>query len=340
MTPVEESRISAVLEVSRLSTAVRGRGGTGYAVDDASLSVHRGEIVGLVGESGSGKTLLARSIMRVLPPGVSITGGTIRVLGEEVTSKSDREMEAIRGTHIAYIPQDASVSLNPVYRVRTQIREVLNPRNRKERAIAKKRVIELLREVHIPEPMHRAQAYPHQLSGGMRQRVASCIALAGGPELLIADEPTTGLDVTVQAAYLRTLRQIQAKSGMAILFITHDLALARSICNRIAVMYAGQVVEVGPTEAVFEAPAHPYTAGLIGCIPAVHLDARRGELLPDLPGQAPSLLDRRSGCSFYDRCSARLDARCETERPPLREVGPHHWAATFCGSPGPDERQT
>jgi oligopeptide/dipeptide ABC transporter ATP-binding protein len=340
MTPADNSGLPAVLEVSQLRTAVRTPGGIGYAVDEADLSVRRGEIVGLVGESGSGKTLLARSIMRVLPPSVTITAGSIRIVGEEVTSKSDREMEAIRGRHIAYVPQDASVSLNPVYRVDAQIREVLNPRGRAEREVANRRVIELLREVHIPDPVRRARAYPHQLSGGMRQRVASSIALAGGPELLIADEPTTALDVTVQAAYLTTLRQIQAANGMAILFITHDLALARSICNRIAVMYAGHIVEVGPTEAVFETPVHPYTAGLISCIPADHLDARRGELLPDIPGKAPSLQDRRSGCSFYDRCTARLDPRCETERPPLREVGPYHWAATFCIPPGPDERRS
>jgi oligopeptide/dipeptide ABC transporter ATP-binding protein len=325
-----------ILEIEGLRTRVISAEGEGYAVNGVNLSLYRGEMLGLVGESGCGKTLLARSVMRLLPSGARIECGHIRLDGIELTTKSEHEMESVRGGRIAYVPQDPSASLNPVHRIDTQVGEAVTAHSTMNRQAVKSRVIDLLEDVQIPEARERARSFPHELSGGMRQRVVSAAALGGEPEVLIADEPTTSLDVTVQAAYLRMLAKIQAERGLAVIFITHDLGLVGRLCDRVAVMYAGRIVEIGPTQEVFRKPGHPYTRGLINCLPDLHRDPGVGRTtLPDIPGQPPSPFRPSVGCSFYERCSFRTDARCASEQPPLRDLGDGHWAATFYDIPAP-----
>jgi oligopeptide/dipeptide ABC transporter ATP-binding protein len=325
-----------VLEVDDLRVQLRGAGGrVGYPVNGVSLRLRRGEILGLVGESGSGKTLLALALMRLLPPAASIASGTIHLAGAEITTSTESEMEAMRGARIAYVPQDPLAALNPVYSVMDQIGEALRAHRSAAGKDVRQRTFDLLADVQIGDPAQCARLYPHQLSGGMRQRVVSAVALAGEPLVLLADEPTTSLDVTVQAAYLRMLRKVQRERGLSIMFITHDLSLVRHLCHRVAVMYAGRIVEIGPATSVFEAPAHPYTRGLLACVPNLRADLQRGQLLADIPGQPPSPFDQPAGCAFYARCTDRRDSRCQSQVPPLREVGLEHFTATFCGAPGP-----
>jgi oligopeptide/dipeptide ABC transporter ATP-binding protein len=272
--------------------------------------------------------------MRLLPPAATIASGSIELDGQEITTRNESEMEAIRGARIAYVPQDPLAALNPVYSVIDQITEALRAHPTAGMDV-RRRSLELLTDVQISDPAHCARLYPHQLSGGMRQRVVSAVALAGEPLVLLADEPTTSLDVTVQAAYLRMLRTVQRERGLSIIFITHDLSLVRYLCRRVAVMYAGRIVEIGPTTSVFEAPAHPYTRGLLACVPNLRADLRRGQLMADIPGQPPSPFDQAPGCAFYERCTDRLDARCKSQVPPLLEVGPEHFTATFCQTLAP-----
>src|SRR5262252_1091409 len=273
----------ALLEVRDLRTYIYTRRGVVKAVDGASFSVRRGETLGIVGESGSGKSMTCLSILRLLPePGGRIAGGQIVFDGEDLLAKSAEDMRRLRGSRIAMILQDPMASLNPAMTVGAQIAETLAlHRGLRGRALHD-RVLELLRQVRISDPERRAIAYPHQMSGGIRQRVAGAIAISCRPDLLIADEPTTSLDVTIQAQYLRLLKDIQRETNLALVFVTHDLGIVAKLCDRVAVMYAGRIVESGSTREIFNTPRHPYTVGLLGCLPKW---GDRREALETIPGQ-------------------------------------------------------
>ncbi|MBB4018324.1 oligopeptide/dipeptide ABC transporter ATP-binding protein [Chelatococcus caeni] len=297
----------------RIETAV------GPIVEDVCLTVSRGEMVGLVGESGCGKTLTALSILGLLPEqSVRIGGGRILFKGDDLAGCDERRMTALRGSRIAMIFQEPMTSLNPVMTVGSQIAEVLAIHRGQRGRAAEARVAELLAMVGLSAgaQMHR---YPFQLSGGQRQRVMIAMALACGPDLLIADEPTTALDVTVQAQILELIARMQAELGMGCILVTHDLGVVAEMCGRIAVMYAGRIVETGPAEALFGAPMHRYTRALIDTIPASN---EPGRTLPAIPGMVPPPGARARGCSFFDRCSA-VTARCRDEAPPLVRRGDH-----------------
>lgn len=316
---------SALLEVRGLSTVYPTEKGKVQAVRDVSLRVERGGILGLVGESGCGKSATLLSIMRLVPYPGRVVAGEIWFQGQDLLRKSPAQMRAIRGRDIAMVFQDPMSTLNPAYRVGDQIAESLRvhgllpgyPRKlfgdhrRREREM----VLALMREVGIPSPETRHLEYPHQFSGGMQQRVLIAIALACRPALLLADEPTTALDVTIQAQILDLMRRINEERGTAIILVTHDLAVAAEFCQEIAVMYAGQIVEWGTTEAVLEDPAHPYTRGLLRSIPRL---TERRRLVP-IPGVVPDLAHLGPGCSFYPRCDRRVDA-CAGTSPPLVTV--------------------
>jgi peptide/nickel transport system ATP-binding protein len=314
----------ALLEVRDLRTYIDTRRGVVKAVDGATFSVRRGETVGIVGESGSGKSMTCLSILRLVPePGGRIVGGEIVFDGEDLLAKSAEEMRRLRGARIAMILQDPMASLNPALTVGEQIGETLaRHRGLRGRALHA-RVLELLRQVRISDPERRVHAYPHQMSGGIRQRVAGAIAISCQPALLIADEPTTSLDVTIQAQYLRLLKDVQRETGLAMIFVTHDLGIVAKLCDRVAVMYAGRIVETGTTRDLFNHPRHPYTIGLLSCLPTL----RRGrEPLTAIEGQPPDLASMPAGCSFAPRCSL-AEARCRNERPALDVVGAGHHVA-------------
>ena len=313
-----------LLEVRDLRTYIYTRRGVVKAVDGASFSVRRGETLGIVGESGSGKSMTCLSVLRLVPePGGRIVGGQILFEGEDLLAKSPEEMRQVRGSRIAMILQDPMASLNPAMTVGAQIAETLSlHRGLRGRALDG-RVLELLRQVRISDAERRVVAYPHQMSGGIRQRVAGAIAISCQPGLLIADEPTTSLDVTIQAQYLRLLKDIQRETGLGMVFVTHDLGIVAKLCDRVAVMYAGRIVETGTTREIFDRPRHPYTAGLLNCLPTL----RRGrQPLTAIEGQPPDLAHTPEGCSFAPRCPL-AEARCQEARPPLRLVGPEHHAA-------------
>lgn len=314
----------ALLEVRDLRTYIYTRRGVVKAVDGASFSVRRGETLGIVGESGSGKSMTCLSILRLVPePGGRIVGGQITFDGEDLLAKSADEMRRLRGSRIAMILQDPMASLNPALTVGEQIAETLRlHRGLRGRALAD-RVVDLLRQVRISDPERRVLAYPHQMSGGIRQRVAGAIAISCEPSLLIADEPTTSLDVTIQAQYLRLLKDIQRETNLAMVFVTHDLGIVAKLCDRVAVMYAGRIVETGTTREIFNRPRHPYTIGLLSCLPTL----RRGrEPLRAIEGQPPDLARVPAGCSFAPRC-AIAEPRCSGTRPPLEPVGGDHLVA-------------
>ena len=313
-----------LLEVRGLTTAFVGASGRRVvAVDGVSFSVGAGETLAVVGESGSGKSVTALSIMQLLPPGTSrIEGGSVRLRGRNLTTLSDDEMREVRGKDIGMIFQEPMTSLNPVHTIGAQIAEVVERHEGADRAAAAARALEMLELVGMPEPRQRAGQYPHQLSGGMRQRVMIAMALACRPSLLIADEPTTALDVTIQAQILELMEDLQARLGMAIVFITHDLGLVAQCARRVVVMYAGQVVEAGPVEEIFARPRMPYTAGLLASIPRLGR-ARRGQPLPSIPGQAPALSDLPPGCRFSNRC-AHADERCRAAQVALEAATPAH----------------
>jgi peptide/nickel transport system ATP-binding protein len=314
----------ALLEVRDLRTYIYTRRGVVKAVDGATFSVRRGETLGIVGESGSGKSMTCLSILRLVPePGGRIVGGSVVFDGEELLAKSPEEMRRLRGARIAMILQDPMASLNPALSVGAQIAETLTlHRGLRGRALDA-RVLELLRQVRISDPERRVHAYPHQMSGGIRQRVAGAIAISCQPSLLIADEPTTSLDVTIQAQYLRLLKDIQQATNLALVFVTHDLGIVAKLCDRVAVMYAGRIVETGPTREIFNRPRHPYTIGLLNCLPAL----RRGrEPLTAIDGQPPDLAHVPAGCAFAPRCTL-VEPRCTETRPALEAVGPDHLAA-------------
>jgi oligopeptide/dipeptide ABC transporter ATP-binding protein len=318
--------MSALLEVRDLRTRFSTDEGDFFAVDGVSFAVEAGKTLGVVGESGCGKSVTSLSIMGLVPsPAGRIEGGSIRFEGRELVGATAQAMQDLRGNGIAMIFQEPMSSLNPVFTVGEQIVEGLLRHRPISRAQASERAIEMLRKVRIPAPEQRFHEYPHQLSGGMRQRVMIAMALACEPRLLIADEPTTALDVTIQAQILDLMRALQRETGTAIILITHDLGVVAEVADDVVVMYAGRVVEQAPVGTLFDAPQHPYTIGLLGSIP--RLDAQRSRL-SSIEGQVPSPLRRSSGCSFAERCPF-ADARCHAEAPVLREVGIRHLSACW-----------
>jgi peptide/nickel transport system ATP-binding protein len=311
---------SATLVVENLETHFDTKAGTVRAVDGVSFSVSRGEILGLVGESGSGKSITGFSIMGLLDPPGRIAGGKILFQGRDLVGLPAPEMRSLRGRRIAMIFQDPMMTLNPVLSIGTQMVETVLAHEAVGHAEARRRCCDALGRVGIPSPEERLSAYPHQFSGGMRQRVAIAIALLHRPDLIIADEPTTALDVTIQSQILAQVQVLSRDLGMALVWISHDLGVVAGLAHRIAVLYAGRIVESGVTDDVLDRPAHPYTAGLLQSIPA---SAARGAPLRAIPGMAPPPLHRPSGCPFRPRC-ARATAICETE-PPLDHHGTSSW---------------
>lgn len=307
-----------LVEVRGLVTAFATSRGLVRAVDGVELTIRRGETVCLVGESGSGKSVTGQSLMRLIEPPGSILEGRILMSGRDLLALSEADMNTIRGREIGLVFQEPMTALNPGRRAGEQIAEVLRIHLALSRKDAMQRAIELLAQVGIPHPELRACAYPHQLSGGQRQRVMIAIAIACKPALIIADEPTTALDVTVQAQILELLIDLQHDLGSALLFITHDLGVVAEIADRVVVLYAGQVVEDGPVKGLFHKPLHPYTQGLLACVPDVDAPHESGRALSAIPGVVPSLLDIGEGCRFRERC-AHAHARCEA-MPPLAEV--------------------
>ena len=282
------------------------------AVDDVTIRLNAGETLGIVGESGSGKSTLALTILRLLPPAGRIVGGRMMFEGEDLCDKSNDAMRRIRGKRIAMILQDPMASLNPLFSIGDQVGEPIRVHEGASRASAWKRAIGLLKSVRIPSPETRVTQYPHEMSGGMRQRIVGAIAISCAPRLLIADEPTTSLDLTIQAQYLNLLRELQRAHGLALIFITHNLGIVAKMCDQIAVMYAGRVVEQGPVRDIFNTPAHPYTKALLNSIPRMSDTRAR---LQAIDGQPPDLSSLPSGCSFAPRCSAAF-ARCHAQAPP------------------------
>jgi oligopeptide/dipeptide ABC transporter ATP-binding protein len=286
------------------------------AVDRVNFTLHEGETLGLVGESGSGKTTTCLSIVGLLPSAARIVGGRIDFEGEDLTQKSARAMRRIRGRRIAMILQDPMASLNPLFTIRTQVGEPAYFHQHLRGRALWERVRALLSAVRIPSPEIRMREYPHQMSGGMRQRIVGAIALAGGPRLIIADEPTTNLDVTIQAQYLDLLKEIQQQTGVALIFVTHNLGIVARMCDRVAVMYAGKIVEQRPVRELFNDPRHPYTRALLGSIPKIGSK----DPLYAIPGQPPNLADLPSGCHFHPRCPSAMP-RCLAEEPAELALG-------------------
>ncbi len=289
------------------------------AVDGVSFEVGRGEIVGIVGESGSGKTMTALSVLRLVPEPGRIANGRILFGEKDVVQMTDDEIREFRGNDVAMIFQDPMTSLNPVLRVGFQIEEAMVAHRRFTGRQAKERVVPLLQRVRIPAAAQRVRDYPHQFSGGMRQRAMIAMGVSNQPSLLIADEPTTALDVTVQASIIELTRELSRELGAAVILITHNMALIASLCQRVIVMYAGRIVEEGPTRAIFKNPQHPYTWSLLRSIPRV--DEQTHEKLISIKGLPPDLSKLPPGCKFHPRCRFRID-RCLTEEPPLDEVDP------------------
>jgi peptide/nickel transport system ATP-binding protein len=309
----------ALLEVRDLRTYFYTRRGVVKAVDGASFSIRRGETLGIVGESGSGKSMTCLSVLRLVPePGGRIVGGEIVFDGEDLLAKSPEEMRQMRGSRIAMILQDPMASLNPAFTVGEQIAETLRLHRGLRGRDLDRRILELLGQVRISDPERRVHAYPHQMSGGIRQRVAGAIAISCRPSLLIADEPTTSLDVTIQAQYLRLLKDIQRETNLAMVFVTHDLGIVAKLCDRVAVMYAGRIVETGTTREIFNRPRHPYTIGLLSCLPTL---TRGREPLTAIEGQPPDLARVPHGCSFAPRCPL-AEAQCRETLPPLEALSP------------------
>ena len=316
--------MSAVIDIRDLRTHIVTRWGTIKAVDGVSFALGEGETLGLVGESGSGKSMTCLSIVRLVPrPAARVVGGEVLLDGDDVLRKSDAEMQRIRGRKVAMILQDPMSSLNPVFSVGMQLREPLTMYHGLRGSAVAARAVELLAAVRIPSPAARLRAFPHQLSGGMRQRVVGAMAIAGPPRLLIADEPTTSLDLTIQAQYLGLLKELQQRHRFAMIFVTHNLGIVARTCDRVAVMYAGRIVETGPVRRIFTEPAHPYTRALLESIP--RFGVRRARLTA-IAGQPPDLATLGAGCAFAPRCPAAFD-RC-VEAPPETDVAPGH--ATRC----------
>jgi oligopeptide/dipeptide ABC transporter ATP-binding protein len=305
---------SPLLSLESLSTHYVSQQGARVvrAVDDVTLTLDAGETLGIVGESGSGKSTLALSILRLLPTAARIVSGRMMFDGENLLDKSDAEMRQIRGKRIAMILQDPMASLNPLFSIGDQVGEPIRVHEGASRATAWKRAIELLRSVRIASPETRVSQFPHEMSGGMRQRIVGAVGISCEPRLLIADEPTTSLDLTIQAQYLKLLRDLQREHGLALIFITHNLGIVAKMCDQLAVMYAGRVVEHGPVSRIFNQPAHPYTKALLGSIPRM---ADNRDHLTAIEGQPPDLASLAGGCAFAPRCPEAF-ARCRAELPP------------------------
>ncbi len=316
--------MTALLEIEGLRTVFRSHAGEVAAVDGVSLSVARGKTLGIVGESGCGKSMLSLSVMRLVPQPGSVAAGTVKLEGRDLLKLADSEMRQVRGRRIAMIFQEPMTSLNPVFTIGSQIVEAMRAHEKgASNADLRKRAIAALDKVRIPAAERRLDEYPHQMSGGMRQRVMIAMALACSPDVLIADEPTTALDVTVQAQILDLLRDLQAQTGMAIILITHDLGVVAEMADEVAVMYAGRVVEKAPTAAIFDDPQHPYTLGLLGSIPRV--EETRDRLLA-IEGAVPPPFALPTGCRFHPRCVFQTGA-CTVDVPELRLLGAGHEAA-------------
>ncbi len=325
MTATAGNGSSPVLEVKDLRMHIFVRRGVVKAIDGVNFSVSRGESLGIVGESGSGKSMTLLSIMQVLPqPGGKIMGGEILFEGEDLLMKSPEEMRRIRGNRIAMITQDTLASLNPALTIGVQLKEPLEVHLDMHGKAADARALELLRHVQLTDPERQIDSYPHEMSGGMRQRVVGAIAIGCKPSLLLADEPTTALDVTVQAQYLRLLRQIQTETDLAMIFVTHDFGIVAKVCDHVAVMYAGRIAETATTRELFDHPLHPYSSALMDCLPQRNLDKR----LRTIPGHPPDLSQLPPGCGFAPRCPFVLE-RCRVEVPCLSEVTPGHQVACW-----------
>lgn len=313
-----------LLKVENLVTAFKTERGAIRAVDDISFTINQGQTVGLVGESGCGKSVTSLSILRLIqsPPG-AIESGKIWLKGQDILGFSEAQMRAIRGNSISMIFQEPMTSLNPVFTIGDQIGEVFRIHQKLSKKEAREKAIEMLRLVKIPAPESRVDEYPHQLSGGMRQRIMIAMALACRPQLLIADEPTTALDVTIQAQILDLMAQLQKELNMAILLITHDLGVVAEVCDQVVVMYAGRIVEKGSVRQIFSNPSHPYTVGLLQSIPRL---GQKTEYLPTIEGSVPSLANLPRGCRFQARCPKVQDA-CRQSEPQLVQVDEGHLSA-------------
>jgi oligopeptide/dipeptide ABC transporter ATP-binding protein len=327
LAPAAPARGDALLRVTDLYTQIAIRGGVVKAVDGVSFDVRRGEIVGLVGESGSGKTMTCLSIIRLLPVAAARTvSGEIWFDGTELLGAPEKVMRGVRGRHIAMVMQDALAALNPVLSVGEQLSEPLRHHFDWSRVRARERVLEVLRSVRIPRPEERLDEYPHQFSGGMRQRIVAAMGLGPTPELMLADEPTTALDVTIQAQFLTLIKELQEQTQMSVLWITHDLGVVAQTCDRVNVMYAGRIVESGSVRRILKRPQHPYTRALLESVPAI--GAKRQKLY-QIAGQPPDLANLPPGCAFYDRCPLRMEI-CREQFPPATPDGEggsvHCWA--------------
>src|SRR5258708_3789731 len=319
-----------LLQVTSLETHYVSFGGARVvkAVDDVSFTVNEGETLGIVGESGCGKTTTCLSIVGLLPPGARIVGGQIEFAGKDLAQLRQSEMRRIRGAQIAMILQDPMASLNPLFSIYTQVAEPAYYHQSIRGRSLRQRVRQLLDAVRIPSPAPRMREYPHQMSGGMRQRIVGAIALAGRPRLIIADEPTTNLDVTIQAQYLDLLKELQQETGVAVVFVTHNLGIVARMCDKLAVMYAGKIVEAGTVRELFNAPQHPYTKALLGSMPKLGSK----EKLLAIPGQPPDLATLPPGCAFHPRCPAALP-HCATEEPPEVQIGGEWRARCWLAEP-------
>ena len=315
-----------VLEVKDLQTYFVTRWGIVKAVDGVSFNLRKGETLGIVGESGSGKSVTTLSMMRLVPspPGHRV-GGEVILEGENILELDEKEMEKVRGSRIAMVLQDPMTALNPVFDIENQVGEALKIHERLKGDGLRNTVVDMLRKVRIPAPDIRMKDYPHQLSGGMRQRVVGAIGISCNPSVLIADEPTTSLDATIQAQYLRLLRELQEETGVGIIFITHDFGIVAKMCDRVAVMYAGKIVEQGDVRQIFNDPRHPYTEALINSVPKMEENVER---LYAIPGNPPSVTERPSGCNFQPLCDGN-NPECVTSEPILIEESPDHWVA-YC----------
>jgi oligopeptide/dipeptide ABC transporter ATP-binding protein len=319
-----------ILEVADLHTYCFTRYGVVKAVDGVSFSVRQGETLGIVGESGCGKTMTALSLLRLQPrPVARIVGGAIRLLGENLIEKTEREMRDIRGRRISMILQDPQTSLNPVFTIGNQLIEAIKTHHADGRRSLARRAIERLKQVRVAAPERRVRDYPHQMSGGMKQRVVGAIALSCEPRVIIADEPTTALDVTIQAQYLRLLRELQEQTNLAIIFITHDFGVVAKMSDRVAVMYAGRIIEQGPVRDIFNHPSHPYTQALLHSVPSMDEDIDR---LYSIEGQPPALWDLPPGCRFAPRCPY-VEDRCRESYPPAFSLTDDHTAHCWKLSP-------
>lgn len=322
-------RHQPLLKVEDLRTTITTRDGTFDVVDQISFELEAGETLGIVGESGSGKSMTGLSLLGLVPrPAASVVGGRVLLEGEDLRTKSEAELRQVRGRKISMILQDPQTSLNPAFTVGNQLLEALQVHRRDARRSLKERAIEALRQVRVAAPERRIHDYPHQMSGGMKQRVVGAIAISCQPRVIIADEPTTSLDVTIQAQYLKLLEDLQRETGLALIFITHDFGIVARICDKLLVMYAGRIVEAGPVREIFDHPSHPYTRALLDSVPTVD---RKVERLPSIEGQPPPLNALPPGCRFAPRCPF-AQSRCHEAYPeetPGRSGHPGHMASCW-----------